>query len=157
MGLGKSKMVLDKFCCHFIEGRINSILIVCPYNVRFSWREQLEIHCSVEYEVAVAGAKDAASRGKAEHIIHIKSNKLKILIVGIESLQLQSTKALEQCKDFIEANKVATVVDESHGIKNPDASRTKNLIKITELDKTVYRVVMTGTPVSQSIIDLYGH
>jgi len=58
------------------------------------------------------------------------------------------------CTKYTKNNVLAVVVDEAHDIKNVEASRSKNLISITR--EAIYRVIMTGTPVSQGILDLYG-
>ena len=44
-------------------------------------------------------------------------------------------------------------VDESTTIKNPDAKRTKNIVKLGEQSK--YRRILTGSPVTKSPLDLY--
>jgi SNF2 family DNA or RNA helicase len=44
-------------------------------------------------------------------------------------------------------------IDESTTIKNPDAKRTKNIVKLGEQSK--YRRILTGSPVTKSPLDLY--
>jgi len=44
-------------------------------------------------------------------------------------------------------------IDESTTIKNPDAKRTKNIVKLGEMSK--YRRILTGSPVTKSPLDLY--
>jgi len=80
--------------------------------------------------------------------------KLKILVCGVESLQLSDGRLTQKFNEFTKLNKVACVVDEAHDIKNPTSNRFKNIFNATR--NCVYRIAMTGTPVSQGILDLFG-
>jgi len=152
MGLGKSKMALDKIGCHYLEGNTNAILVVCPCSIRFNWIEEIKTHCPVEYEFEVAELKTTSNIKAVTKFINYKTSKLKILIVGVESLQ--AGKAIKICSEYIAKHDTSVVVDEAHTIKTYDAARTKNLIAMSR--GTKYRMIMTGTPVSQGILDLYG-
>ena len=154
-GSGKSKTAIDKISQHYIERKIKRVMIVCPCSIRHVWLKQFNEHCPVKYEICIAEPKNAKNKKDIEIFLNTDTHKLKVLIVGIESLQLETSKALYICKQFLnKTNDIAVVVDEAHVIKNPTAKRTKNLISITR--NTKYRIVMTGTPISQSIVDLFG-
>lgn len=155
MGSGKSKTVIDKLSCHYIEGHIQAIMIVCPCSVRHVWITQFAEHCPVEYELVIGELKNAQNIRDVE-IFESKNkiSKLKVFVVGVESLQLGTSKAMVACSKYMKNNTAAVVVDEAHDIKNPEASRSKNLMAITR--NAEYRITMTGTPVSQGILDLYG-
>lgn len=154
MGLGKSKMALDKLVCHFLEGEINAIVILCPCSIRANWLKELEIHCTVLYKSVIATMKTAKNRAEVAQFRLSKNPKLKVYIVGTESLQLKTGKAVKETSTFIKAHKCAVVVDEAHDIKNPDSARSKNLFDMSR--DAVYRIVMTGTPTPNSILDIYG-
>ena len=153
-GSGKSKTVIDKLACHYIEGKIDSILMVCPCSIRQVWITQFKEHCPIGYDIIIAELKTEKNLREINEFIDAKTNTLKVIVVGIESLQLEKSKAMLVCKKYMEECEPAVVVDEAHDIKNPTASRSKNLFKITR--NAPYRIVMTGTPVSQGILDLYG-
>lgn len=154
MGSGKSKTVIDKMVCNFLEGNVQALLIVCPCSIRHVWLTQFEEHCPIPYEIEIAELKDRKNIRDVGQFIELKTDKLKVLVVGVESLQLASGKAVDACTRYMQKNNAGVVVDEAHDIKNADASRSKNLYKITR--DAPYRVVMTGTPISQGILDLYG-
>ncbi len=153
-GSGKSKTVIDKLVCHYMEGQIEAILVVCPCSIRQVWITQFKEHCPVEYEMVIAEMKTVKNIREVDEFSELKTDKLKVLVVGIESLQLATSKAMLACTKYTKNNVLAVVVDEAHDIKNVEASRSKNLISITR--EAIYRVIMTGTPVSQGILDLYG-
>ena len=152
MGLGKTKIAQDKMGVHYLEKKINALLVVCPYSIRFNWVVEFSKHCAVPYDIAVIDLKTTSDVRKIDSYINKKIDTLKILIVGVESLQ--SGRAIAKCSTFIDTHKAGVIVDEAHTIKTHSASRTKNLIAISK--NAVYKLIMTGTPVSQGILDLYG-
>lgn len=166
MGLGKSKMALDKHVQLFLEGKINALLVMCPHSIRFNWVEQVQEHCKISaYKVMIAKHKTKTQRRELDEFIKEKTNELKILIIGTESVsgreeKIPGTRAtrrvgtdIDIAYDFVESNRAAVVVDECHMIKNPNSARSKSLCSIAKTIK--YRMIMTGTPISQGIMDLY--
>lgn len=154
MGLGKSKIAQDKISCHYVEGDIDAVVIVCPCSIRFNWVEELKTHCAVPYTVFTAELKGTKSQKEAVKYIAQKTDKLKVWIVGVESLQLSTSKAVILTREFIKKHRTAVIVDEAHDIKTHNAARSKNLFDMSR--NAVYRMVMTGTPISQGVLDLYG-
>ena len=61
-------------------------------------------------------------------------------------------KGLEFARLFL-IGKAMMIVDESTTIKNPQAKRTKNILSLAK--ETKYRRIMTGSPVTQSPMDLW--
>jgi len=72
-------------------------------------------------------------------------------IIGLESLGSSSRVALAANKLVTERTMV--IVDESSHIKGHRAKRTRRVILLAE--KARYRMILTGTPVSQGIQDLF--
>lgn len=71
--------------------------------------------------------------------------------VGIESMG-SSDRVFLETLDLVH-NETQIIVDESHMIKNPIAKRSKRIKKVC--DKASYKVVMTGTPVTENVHNLY--
>lgn len=153
-GSGKSKTVIDKLSCHYLEGKIKNVLIVCPCSVRHVWITQFKTHCPVDYILEIANIKSRKEEDVINIFISNRTDKMKVLVVGVESLQLSNSKPVKLCEKYLDDTNMAIVVDEAHDIKNHAASRSINLFKMSR--KASYRITMTGTPVSQSILDLYG-
>jgi len=63
-----------------------------------------------------------------------------------------SKKGLEFAKIFL-IGKSMMIVDESTTIKNPQAKRTKSILQLR--NETKYRRILTGSPVTQSPMDLW--
>lgn len=76
----------------------------------------------------------------------------KIVFYSIENISMNDAKYLHLynlATDF----RVFCIVDESITIKNTEAGRTKRLLAMKH--KFKYRVILSGTPLTQGLIDLY--
>lgn len=75
-----------------------------------------------------------------------------VRIVGAETLSSSDSTYL-QLLEWVTQGITFMVVDESLKIKNSDAKRTKRIIAIGK--RCAYRVIMNGTPITRSILDLW--
>jgi len=89
---------------------------------------------------------------KTRAFIEKETDKLKYLVVGIEAIGSSKT-ARDLVYDFLNNHTIMTVVDESSRIKNSKAICTKTAIGIGAMSE--YRLILTGTPVTQGLEDLY--
>tara|TARA_R110000868_G_scaffold33755_5_gene122233 strand:- start:4271 stop:6007 length:1737 start_codon:yes stop_codon:yes gene_type:complete len=153
MGLGKSKVALDKMACHFFEGKITGVMIVCPAALRSNWLDEIHVHCSVPSLPLIPKLTSKRGNSDAQNFVHKPTDKMKILLVGIESLSSAKGKIYPLVEAYLKNNQVGVVVDEAHTIKTDSAARTTNLISLTP--KAPYKMIMTGTPITQSLMDLY--
>jgi SNF2 family DNA or RNA helicase len=76
---------------------------------------------------------------------------LHILIMNVEALS--TTKGTDFAAKFLDSHNTLMAIDESTTIKNPNAKRTKNILKLSETAK--YKRIMTGSPVTKNPLDLY--
>jgi len=76
---------------------------------------------------------------------------LHILIMNVEALS--TTKGKDFAEKFLDSHNTLMAIDESTTIKNPNAKRTKNILKLSESAK--YKRIMTGSPVTKNPLDLY--
>lgn len=146
MGTGKTKTSIDLMTAHMLEGRFNTWVVFCPNSVRHNWAREIKIHCPVSPEVVVIES------GKK---VKVGGNPLKVIVVGIESLsgKYRGGTAFVNLVGLIAGNKYAVTLDESHLCKNPDANRSRNVRDLAH--GAVVRNVMTGSPVTQGLLDLY--
>lgn len=77
---------------------------------------------------------------------------LDIDIVGCESIGA-SVRIYSELLDKVKDKRVFMVVDESLKIKNIRAKRTQRIIKLG--DYATYKLILNGTPVSRSILDMW--
>jgi len=152
-GVGKSKTVIDILSAKAMTPgplRLDAILICCPFSIRSNWIKQFAEHCPLSHKAVILNHATVAGRAAYEDLLAEKE-KLRVLIVGIASLS--SGQASKFTKRFVMSTRAGMVVDESSTIKNPRANRTKAIVSIGK--SAAARFILTGTPVTQGILDLY--
>lgn len=139
MGLGKTKIVIDVVSYHHVMGKINKILYVCPNSVTENVKDEFTLHTHIKLETCIlSGHKQKRIKG-----LQSDANVFIINYEGIKSLEKELTAAKFDC----------IICDESTRIKNPQAQCSKALHKLGR--SAAYRYILTGTPITQSAIDIY--
>lgn len=156
MGTGKSKILIDTIGALFTENKINAVLIIAPKGVYKNWEKtELPKHLpdSILAETDIVAWSPSATkkvRGPLDEALK-PSSRLKIVVMNIEALSTE--KGTDYATKFVATGKCLMAIDESTTIKNLKAKRTKNVIKVGS--RAAYRRIMTGSPVTQSPMDLY--
>jgi len=156
MGTGKSKVLIDEIGGYFLQGKIDSALIIAPKGVYRNWeRGEIPTHLpdEIPYTVAAWRAPSEMTKDdkkKLKDIIY-PNKTLRILLMNIEALS--GSVGIKYVTQFLHKNSTLLAIDESTTIKTPTASRTKNAIKISKLAKV--RRIMTGSPVTKNPLDVY--
>lgn len=155
MGTGKSKMAIDITCYKYNMGLVNAVLVIAPNHVHAQWiREQFPAHCTVDYTSFLwdsAKVNTNYVQNKLEDfLIPPYPGKLKVLAVNVEALQ--SDTVVPYIRDFVQNNKVMTIIDEATRIKSPTAKRTKTALL---LEKYGHRMILTGTPATKNPFSLW--
>ena len=156
MGTGKSKVLIDEIGGYFLQGKIDSALIIAPKGVYRNWeRGEIPTHLPNEIPHTVAAWRAPSEmtkddKKKLKDIIY-PNKTLRILLMNIEALS--GSVGIKYVTQFLHKNRTLLAIDESTTIKTPTASRTKNAIKISKLAKV--RRIMTGSPVTKNPLDVY--
>ena len=157
MGTGKSKVLIDTIGILYGKGAINAVVIVAPKGVYRNWStKEIPDHLPeyVDRHVAVwSPAPRKQEKADLVKLFHTDLDKLKIFIINVEAFS--TAKGVKFTENFILGHQVLFAVDESTTIKNPKASRTKAITKLAK--NTKYRRILTGSPITQSPLDLYSH
>jgi hypothetical protein len=124
-GTMKSKMVIDLVQSRFEAGQIKKALVFLPVSTKKNFEEQINLWSSTTGVVWK--------------------------LIGIESMS-SSDKAVFDALNFANSE-TQIIVDESHMVKTPIAKRSKRIKMVC--DKSSYKVVMTGTPVTENVHNLY--
>jgi SNF2 family DNA or RNA helicase len=156
MGTGKSKILIDTIGALFLEGKITAAMIVAPKGVYKNWEKtELPKHFpdDVLEQTDIVAWSPSTSKKVLDRLYSVlkPDNRLKIVVMNIEALS--TVKGTNYALEFVSSHRTLVAVDESTTIKNPKAKRTKNIINIGA--KAAYRRVMTGSPITQSPMDLY--
>jgi len=154
MGTGKTKIALDNACILYNRGKIDRLLVVAPKGAYMNWVD-LEIPTHVPDYIGkkvLAWKPSTSEKYKAQlkDIMNLGDYRLKIMVMNVEAFSTK--KGLNFAKLFL-IGRSMMIVDESTTIKNPQAKRTKNILSLAK--ETKYRRIMTGSPVTQSPMDLW--
>lgn len=150
MGLGKTLQVIS---C-ILEGHTGTSLIVAPMSVMSNWSQQMERHVKQEHALKVltyhgAGKKQMNHKDFAEYDVVITT-------YGTLSEEYKPRNVKEPAKiprfhGLFSMNWARVVLDEGHIIRNytTKGSRAASSLLATS------RWVLTGTPIVNTIKDLY--
>ncbi len=154
MGTGKTKVLIDNAAMLYDKGKIDGLLIVAPKGVIGTWyNQELPAHLPNHIEnvtVLWQANINKKQQEKLDTLFEIET-ALHILIMNVEALSTE--KGYNYAYKFLNAHKPLMAIDESTTIKNPNAKRTKNIIKLSSIAK--YKRIMTGSPVTKNPLDLY--
>ena len=154
MGTGKSKVLLDNVAMLYDKGKINGVLIVAPKGVYKNWySSEIPTHLPDHIEkVSVLWQANITKQQQQNLDTLFKTGTdLHILCMNVEALS--SKKGVDFAAKFINSHDTMMAIDESTTIKNPEAKRTKNIVKLGTNAK--YKRILTGSPVTKSPLDLY--
>lgn len=142
MGTGKSRCLIE--LAHRRTAKVDRVVWFCPVSVKDTVRQEILKHttCGDGAIVVFDDRTDAATMPLDRPWY----------VVGIESLS--SSLRVVAAFDAILDERTFVVVDESTYIKGPHAIRTR---RVTDMSRRArYRAVLTGTPFTQGVVDLYG-
>tara|TARA_S200002703_G_C3797042_1_gene246121 strand:- start:113 stop:1558 length:1446 start_codon:yes stop_codon:yes gene_type:complete len=154
MGCGKSKVIIDNIAHLYGQGKIYNALIVAPKGVYNNWvSKEIPTHLpdSIQVDVVKWQSNHTKTFEKELKTVLTIDHNLKVLVMNIEALSTK--KGVQFANMFIQQNKTIFVIDESTTIKNPDAKRTANCVRLGKY--AYYRRILTGSPVTKSPLDLY--
>ena len=149
-GTGKTAIAIARICNEALKSeKIYRALIVCPNSVRTNWRDEIRRFASVPGKVTIVkGTKldrvkcliDAMSAARDV------DTEFSVAIISMDSVD-KTEEALTMIPWDL------CVLDESHGIRNNTTKRWKAMEKLR--DKCKSRMVLTGTPIANSVFDLW--
>jgi len=156
MGTGKTKICIDNICALRESHGLECALIIAPKGTYDIWTDaQIPAHMPDRHRLSAVIHLWKGVGGQEDRRIQsvlTKGSHLRILVMNVEALSM-STKALAIAERFVKSGNCMIVVDESSTIKNPQATRTKKLIKLRRSAK--WRRIATGTPISRGPLDIW--
>jgi hypothetical protein len=122
---GKSKVAIDLAISRFEAKRIKKVLVFLPVSTKVNFKQQIDTWCT---------CPDIIWK-----------------LIGHETIS-NSDNTFMEALHFVDS-KTMIIIDESHAIKTPTAKRSIRIGLVCE--KAIYKLVMTGTPVTEHVHDLY--
>jgi superfamily II DNA or RNA helicase len=138
MGTGKTRVAIE--LAHRRRRRLSGVVWFCPVSLKATIRHEIHKHTADSAVYVFDDNTTIRSLPRADWYI-----------VGIESMS-SSDRTVLAANAIIDEHSMV-VVDESSKIKNHDANRTRRITSVG--GKARYRMILTGTPVSQGVEDLY--
>lgn len=135
MGTGKTLAAIAVAGKRFMEGKIKRLLVVAPLSVLHVWESEFGKHALYNYDIK-----------KQVLTTDFKGDSLEVFIVSYETSWRIGDEIMSWKPDMV-------IADESQRIKNTDSKRTQFLLDISRQVK--YKLILTGTPVTQSPLDLF--
>ncbi len=150
MRTGKTRAYVEAASRKVREGSIQALFIACPTRVMGTWER--EVRAWSDNLTPIRLDQSIAERCRIfEQLTSVPAphGGAYVFITNYEGLARMSETILR----VMQTVKLGFNCDEAHKIKNPSAQMTKAAIKIAR--KAPWRVVMTGTPVTNTGEDLW--
>lgn len=146
-GLGKTITTLFEAKKLWTNGELDALVVVAPNGVHANWIRNEVPHVFEKHEVdgRIYYADKPLKVPKQD------STKLQIFCFNVDGFT--SPKARSLMTEILDTRRVMMVVDESQRIKNGSALRTRFLI--VQGRKAAFRRILSGTPITKGIEDLY--
>jgi SNF2 family DNA or RNA helicase len=153
-GTGKTATVIQRMCMEAKRLREKNpdqmmrVLVVCPNQVRLNWEQEVQKFTFLAGKVTtIRGTPEQRIRSLVQAITTEADCEFSVVIVGYDSLACSlHAFAKPGLWDLC-------VLDESHFIKSPSTKRWKSLLQLRDCCK--HRTILTGTPVGNSLMDLW--
>ncbi len=140
MGTGKTRTAIELI--RLRQAKISRVIWFCPVSLKDTIRHEILKHTEcLPSHIQVFNHKTSISTGQ----------DCFWQIVGIESVSSSNRVALT-VNHLIDAD-AFVIVDESSYIKGHKSMRTQRITFVAE--RARYRLILTGTPISQGVVDLY--
>jgi len=135
MGTGKTLSAIAVAGKRYLDGQITRLLVVAPLSVLHVWELEFKKHADFPYYIRKQSLKGGD-----------KDDVLNVFVVSYETSWRIGSDIISWSPDMV-------IADESQKIKNGDSKRTKFLQELG--NKIKYKLILTGTPVTQSPLDLF--
>src|SRR6267154_366416 len=151
MGTGKTLCAiaeLNHYALRLEDGDTFRTLIVCPKSIRQNWVDELNKYLLklIQYEIKII---DGQITGIEDLLLLIQCrSRFKIAIVSWDAVH----RMTEQLALFMPR---MIIMDESHYAKSPASKRYKAGVLLTQMPCTQMKRILTGTPVSNNLLDLW--
>ncbi len=153
-GLGKTKVILDEAAYLWSQGKIDTLLVLAPNGVHAQWvNDQLPIHLPdfVKNESLVYTSNH--TKAFLKEVDKVVRSEGVLRVIAVHHQAMQGKKGVDFVRMVLSGGRCMWVIDESHCIKTPGTARTKAVMRLRNLAD--YRRILTGTPVTQGVEDLF--
>ncbi len=138
MGTGKSLTAIE--LSRLRSRKIDKVIWYCPVALKATVQREIQKHTD-SHDICVFDDKTRSD----------SVPKDRWYIIGIESMS--ASNRVVAAANAITTKNTMVILDESSYIKGHNSLRTQRITMISE--RAMYRLILTGTPLSQGVIDLF--
>lgn len=140
MGTGKTRMAFELVARR--QGKFDHVVYFCPVSLKETVRREILKHTDcTDADIYVFG--DRTNETNLPRVMWY--------VIGIESMSSSDRVVLATGK--LITTRTFVILDESSYIKGAYSMRTMRITRLSE--KARYRLILTGTPLSQGVVDLF--
>lgn len=152
MGAGKTKSAIDITCDRFQRDELSSALVLAPKSVMQVWYKEMEEHSVIPYDMIDLHC-DANAKQRERQLRKFKDYAPddSVLTMGVTTYD----SAWRLTDDLNDCEIDSIIADESTDIKTHDAQRTEGAIELAKSDSVDYRMILTGTAITNSPLDAW--
>lgn len=145
MGTGKTLVAIAAAGRRYLRGEVRRLLIICPASVMPVWRQEFEIHADFPHRVEVLDGP--ISRRRDTLAGWEDTDALQVAVLNYEGARAMAEDLIRWQPDML-------ICDEAHRLKTPGSKQSKQIARAAK--KIRYRMVLTGTPITNNPLDIYG-
>jgi SNF2 family DNA or RNA helicase len=147
MGTGKTLATIAVLGRRYLNGQIKKALVICPNSVIPVWPKEFALHADFPHQILPL---EGSVKKRAERLLSWEPDgSLQVAVINYEG-----ARNMEQ--ELAQWQPEALIFDEAHRLKTPGTQQSKMGARLAKLSSTKYRMVLTGTPVTQGPLDFYG-
>lgn len=150
MGCGKTLTAIAIMGALYLQHRITRVLVVAPSSVCSVWPHDLAAFAAFPYEVRVL-LGEKKQRLEALRSLTTYPDTANRLLIAVINYEATHREGIFEALEGYAAGMI--VCDESQRIKNPKAAQSRAVQMLG--DRAAYRLILSGTPVQNSAVDLY--
>ena len=150
MGCGKTLTAIAIMGVLYRQRRITRVLVVAPSSVCSVWPHDLAAFAAFPYEVRVL-LGEKKQRLEALRSLTTYPDTANRLLIAVINYEATHREGIFEALEGYAAGLI--ICDESQRIKNPKAAQSRAVQMLG--DRAAYRLILSGTPVQNSAIDLY--
>lgn len=150
MGCGKTLTAIAIMGALYRQHKITRVLVVAPSSVCSVWPHDLAAFAAFPYEAQVL-LGEKKQRLEALHRLTDYPNTANRLLIAVINYEATHREGIFEALEGYAADLI--VCDESQRIKNPRAAQSRAVQMLG--DNAACRLILSGTPVQNSVIDLY--
>lgn len=149
-GSGKTTSALAVYAFLKHKGLVSRIVMIGPKNAFGSWIDEFKACFGKKEQLSVFNIQDPSYHSPKNRIqaLQFDSGNCNLFLFNYESLAAYR----KEITDIVSTNTLL-VFDEVHKVKAINGQRATEALEISK--KSSYTIVMTGTPIPNSYLDLY--